>query len=77
MPPIFVNPQSEPESLAPNTPRQSESERVLNCRENRLRDAGYSIPQAFVLSRSGADLHVAIDLVRGGCEPWRALDILL
>jgi hypothetical protein len=41
-------------------------------------EAGYPLPLAERLAQSGADLHLAVDLVdRRGCAPAVAAEILL
>ena len=56
----------------------SEIERIEAWRQEELERAGYPIDAARELAgRHYVDLHVAIDLVRSGCEPRLALQILL
>jgi len=42
-----------------------------------LMEAGYPVPLAERLAHSEADLHSAVELVRRGCEPQTAAEILL
>jgi hypothetical protein len=57
---------------------QDERHKVESWRLHVLIDAGYPLPLAERLAQSGADLHVAVDLVgRQGCAPEIAADILL
>jgi hypothetical protein len=42
-----------------------------------LLDAGYSVELAWQIAGSGADLHVAVELVEQGCTPQLAAQILL
>ena len=58
--------------------RLSEDERVLRWRVEELERAGYDSEAAETLAdRRDVDLHAAVALVRGGCPPRVALDILL
>lgn len=58
--------------------RDTEASRVVDWRRNELERAGYDGPQAQQLAERGdVDLHVAVDLVRGGCPPDTAIRILL
>jgi hypothetical protein len=50
---------------------------VLSWRFQVLTKAGYSTDQAFQVARSGADLHLATDLVARGCPAETAVAILL
>jgi len=51
---------------------------VRRWRLHELIRAGYNPCDALVLSgQPGIDLHVAIDLLRGGCPPHTAVRILL
>jgi len=56
---------------------QSESDKVAGWRLHVLIEAGYPLPLAEKLSRSEADLHGAVELVRQGCDPLTAAAILL
>lgn len=58
--------------------RESELERIERWRTGELRRAGYGQAAAAELAvRLDVDLHDAIDLVRHGCPPDLALQILL
>ena len=58
--------------------RESDEERVIGWREQELLRAGYEGSTALELAlRSDVDLHLAIDLVRGGCPPATAARILI
>jgi hypothetical protein len=56
---------------------QSEREKVASWRLHVLIEAGYPLPLAERLAQSDADLHAAVELVRKGCEPLTAAEILL
>ena len=56
---------------------QSEREKVAGWRLHVLIEAGYPLPLAERLAQSDADLHTAVELVRKGCEPLTAAEILL
>jgi len=56
---------------------QSEREKVAGWRLHVLIEAGYPLPLAEKLAQSDADLHTAVELVRKGCEPLTAAEILL
>jgi hypothetical protein len=56
---------------------QSERDKVAGWRLHVLIEAGYPLPLAEKLARSDADLHTAVELVRKGCEPLTAAEILL
>lgn len=57
---------------------QTEQERIEHWRAGELERAGYEAAAARLLaSRADVDLHYAIDLLRAGCEPELALQILL
>ena len=55
---------------------QNEREKVASWRLHILIEAGYPLPLAERLAHSDADLHSAVELVRGGCEPKTAAEIL-
>jgi hypothetical protein len=57
--------------------RESERAKVESWRLHVLIEAGYPLPLAERLARSSADLHVAVELLRRGCEPATAAEILL
>jgi hypothetical protein len=56
---------------------QSERDKVAGWRLHVLIEAGYPLPLAERLAHSEADLHSAVELVRQGCEPQTAAEILL
>ena len=56
---------------------QGDREKVASWRLHVLIEAGYPLPLAERLAHSEADLHTAVDLVRKGCEPKTAAEILL
>jgi hypothetical protein len=56
---------------------QSERDKVAGWRLHVLIEAGYPLPLAEKLAHSEADLHTAVKLVRQGCEPLTAAEILL
>jgi hypothetical protein len=56
---------------------QNEREKVASWRLHVLIEAGYPLPLAERLAQSEADLHSAVELVRKGCEPKTAAEILL
>jgi hypothetical protein len=56
---------------------QSERDKVAGWRLHVLIEAGYPLPLAEKLAQSDADLHSAVELVRKGCEPLTAAEILL
>ena len=56
---------------------QSDREKVAGWRLHVLIEAGYPLPLAERLAHSEADLHIAVELVRQGCEPKTAAEILL
>ena len=58
-------------------PDQNEREKVASWRLHVLIEAGYPLPLAERLAQSEADLHSAVELVRKGCEPKTAAEILL
>lgn len=57
--------------------RPSERAKVESWRLHVLIEAGYPLPLAERVAASECDLHVAVELVRSGCEPQVAADILL
>jgi hypothetical protein len=61
------------------TPELSGNERakVESWRLHVLIEAGYPLPLAERLAGSQADLHQAVELVRAGCPPKVAAEILL
>jgi hypothetical protein len=54
-----------------------EQAKVESWRLHVLIEAGYPLPLAEKLAASEADLHVCVDLVRSGCSPVTAAEILL
>jgi hypothetical protein len=56
---------------------QSERDKVAGWRLHVLMEAGYPLPLAERLAHSDADLHSAVELIRQGCEPKTAAEILL
>jgi hypothetical protein len=56
---------------------QDEQARVTSWRLHVLIEAGYPLPLAERLAQSEADLHLAVELVRQGCEPKTATEILV
>jgi class 3 adenylate cyclase len=56
---------------------QNEREKVAGWRLHVLIEAGYPVPLAERVAHSDADLHTAVELVRQGCEPKTAAEILL
>ncbi len=61
------------------TPVEQENEqaKVESWRLHVLIEAGYPLILAEKLAASGADLHVCVDIVRSGCDPRVAAEILL
>ena len=57
--------------------RDGEQAKVESWRLHVLIEAGYPLPLAEKLAASEADLHVCVDLVRQGCSPVTAAEILL
>ena len=63
---------------AADTTTETEQERIERWRAGELERAGYEAAAASLLaSRPDVDLHYAIDLLRNGCAPELALQILL
>jgi hypothetical protein len=56
---------------------QSERAKVESWRLHVLIEAGYPLPLAERIAASEADLHGAVQLIRSGCEPQTAAEILL
>jgi hypothetical protein len=57
---------------------ETEEERVLRWRQDKLLRAGYGERLALKLAlRRHVDLHVAVDLLRRGCPPETAAQILV
>jgi hypothetical protein len=60
------------------TTKETEQERIERWRAEELERAGYERAAAVLLAgRFDVDLHYATDLLRAGCEPELALQILL
>jgi len=60
------------------TTQETELERIQRWRADELERAGYERAAASLLAtRADVDLHYAIDLLRNGCAPELALQILL
>jgi hypothetical protein len=60
------------------TKQETELERIERWRAGELERAGYEAAAASLLAaRADVDLHYAIDLLRSGCAPELALQILL
>ena len=57
--------------------REDEQSKVESWRLHVLIEAGFPLPLAEKLAASGADLHTCVDLVRHGCAPETAAEILL
>ena len=55
----------------------SERSKVESWRLHVLIEAGYPLPLAERLAGSEADLHLAVGLVKNGCEHQTAAEILL
>ena len=63
--------------MAPTVEEHTEREKVESWRLHVLMEAGYPMELASRLAASEADLHVAVELVRSGCEHETAAEILL
>ena len=57
--------------------RQNEQAKVESWRLHVLIEAGFPLPLAERLAASEADLHACVQLVRNGCSPVTATEILL
>ena len=55
----------------------TEPQRVESWRLHILMGAGYPVHLAERLAASDTDLHEAVDLVKRGCDPSTAVEILL
>ena len=65
-------------AAAETTTTETEQERIERWRAEELQRAGFEASAASLLaSRPDVDLHYAIDLLRSGCSPQLALEILL
>jgi hypothetical protein len=58
-------------------PGGGEASKVESWRLHVLMEAGYPLPLAERLAGSEADLHRAVELVRQGCDPQTAAEILI
>jgi hypothetical protein len=58
-------------------PEGGERSKVESWRLHVLMEAGYPLPLAEKLAGSEADLHRAVELVRLGCAPETAAEILI
>ncbi len=56
---------------------ENESAKVESWRLHILLEAGYPVPLAERIAVSEVDLHDAVELVRSGCAPAVAAEILL
>ena len=57
--------------------RQSERAKVESWRLHVLIEAGFPLPLAERIAGTEADLHRAVQLLRSGCSPETAAEILL
>jgi hypothetical protein len=57
--------------------RENEQAKVESWRLHILIEAGFPLPLAEKLAASEADLHTSVDLLRQGCSPVTAAEILL
>jgi hypothetical protein len=57
--------------------QHSEPDRVEAWRLQTLIEAGYPFEHAELIAISDADLHRAVELLRKGCAPELAVDILI
>jgi hypothetical protein len=55
----------------------SERAKVESWRLHVLIEAGYPLPLAERVAVSECDLHMAVELIRSGCEPQVAAEILI
>jgi hypothetical protein len=58
-------------------PEGGERSKVEGWRLHVLMEAGYPLPLAERIAGSEADLHRAVDMLRSGCTPETAAEILL
>lgn len=65
------------ETTETSVDRDGEQARVESWRLHILIEAGYPLPLAERLATSEADLHVCVDMLRRGCTPAVAAQILL
>jgi hypothetical protein len=80
--PLDEVPVQQPEetmmAAAELTTQETELERIERWRAGELKRAGFEAAAASLLAaRADVDLHYAIDLLRNGCAPELALQILL
>lgn len=57
--------------------KENESAKVESWRLHILLEAGYPVPLAERIAGSEIDLHDAVELLRRGCDPAVAAEILL
>ena len=71
--------KATPMAETTETPLWNENEpaKVESWRLHTLLVAGYPVPLAERLAGSEVDLHVAVELIRQGCDPSIAAEILL
>ncbi len=75
---VSVHTTKRNEMTAAETASETEQERIQRWRAEELERAGYEASAAALLAaRADVDLHYAIDLLRNGCAPELALQILL
>ncbi len=81
MPPILPPSPQTPHDPSPEPeppPEPTEHDREIGWRYLVLQQAGWDEPDAKTIAfRHDIDLHTACDLLRKGCDPTVALDILL
>jgi len=70
-------PETMSELIQLTPPPETERAKVESWRLHVLMEAGYPLPLAERIAHSSADLHHAVDLIRQGCEPETAAEILL
>jgi len=63
--------------MAQTVETYDERMKVETWRLHVLMEAGYPVPLAERIAHSNADLHQAVELVRAGCAPELATEILL
>jgi hypothetical protein len=63
--------------MSPTAETETERAKVESWRLHILIEAGYPFKLAERIAASEADLHRAVDLVRRGCQPETAAEILL
>lgn len=75
---VPIHTTKEGTMAAAETTTETEQERIERWRAEELERAGYESSAASLLAgRPDVDLHYAIDLIRNGCAPELALQILL